>query len=72
MVEISRGHNDANVLILGTKAISDDEAERLLAKWLVVRFKGGVHQQRIEQITELEAVIGLVFPSPAQATPWSG
>jgi ribose 5-phosphate isomerase B len=68
MVEISRGHNDANVLILGTKAISDDEAERLLAKWLVVPFKGGVHQQRIEQITELEAAVGLLFPSPAQGT----
>jgi ribose 5-phosphate isomerase B len=68
MVEISRGHNDANVLILGTKAISDDEAERLLAKWLVVPFKGGAHQQRIEQITELETVVGLLFPSPAQGT----
>jgi len=68
MVEISRGHNDANVLILGTKAISDDEAERLLAKWLVVPFQGGAHQQRIEQITELEKVVGLLFPSPAQGT----
>lgn len=64
MVEISRGHNDANVLILGAKAISDDEAERLLAKWLVVPFKGGVHQQRVGQIAELEAAIGLLFPPP--------
>jgi ribose 5-phosphate isomerase B len=73
MVEISRGHNDANVLVLGTKVISDEEAERLLAKWLVVQFKGGVHQQWIEVIAQLEAVTRLHFPSVAQGTrdPWN-
>ncbi|MFI5614468.1 RpiB/LacA/LacB family sugar-phosphate isomerase [Amycolatopsis sp. NPDC051903] len=55
MVEISRGNNDANVLVLGTKVITDDEAERLLALWLSTPFKGGRHQQRVDQITALEA-----------------
>lgn len=54
-VEISRGNNDANVLIMGTKVISDDEAEQLLALWLTTPFKGGRHQDRIDQIAALEA-----------------
>ncbi|MEW2502746.1 RpiB/LacA/LacB family sugar-phosphate isomerase [Amycolatopsis sp. NPDC047767] len=55
MVEISRGNNNANVLVIGTKIITDDEAERLLALWLATPFKGGRHQDRIDQITALEA-----------------
>lgn len=54
-VEISRGHNDANVMVLGTKVTSDDEAEELLALWLDTPFKGGVHQDRVEQIGRLES-----------------
>lgn len=53
-VEISRGNNDANVLVMGTKVISDDEAEELLALWLTTPFKGGRHQDRVDQITALE------------------
>jgi len=54
MVEISRGNNDANVLVLGTKVVSDDDAERLLALWLSTPFKGGVHQGRVDQISRLD------------------
>ncbi|MGW4485510.1 RpiB/LacA/LacB family sugar-phosphate isomerase [Amycolatopsis sp. NPDC004368] len=55
MVEISRGNNNANMLVIGTKVISDDEAERLLELWLSTPFKGGRHQDRIDQISALEA-----------------
>lgn len=54
MVSISRGNNDANVLVMGTKVISDDEAERLLGLWLSLPFKGGRHQVRLDQIAALE------------------
>jgi len=54
MVEISRGNNDANVLVLGTKVLSEDEAEEMLALWLATPFKGGRHQHRIDQISALE------------------
>jgi ribose 5-phosphate isomerase B len=54
MVEISRGNNDANVLVLGTKVVAQDEAEALLALWLSTPFKGGRHQERVDQITALE------------------
>jgi ribose 5-phosphate isomerase B len=53
-VAISRGNNDANVLVLGAKVTPPDEAERLTASWLVTPFKGGRHTRRLEQIAALE------------------
>lgn len=54
-VEISRGNNDSNVLILAAKTLSNDLAEELTQAWLVTPFKGGVHQQRLDQIARIEA-----------------
>ena len=53
-VEISRGNNDANVMVLGTKVLGDDEAEELLTLWLDTPFKGGVHAARLAQISAIE------------------
>jgi ribose 5-phosphate isomerase B len=52
--EISRAHNDANVLVLGAKALTPELAEELLDLWLATPFKGGRHQQRLDQIAALE------------------
>ena len=52
--QISRGNNDSNVLVLGVKVVDADLAEEILATWLDTPFKGGVHQQRVDQITALE------------------
>ena len=52
--EISRGHNDSNVLVLGAKVVSPELAEMILQTWLTTPFKGGVHQRRLEQIASLE------------------
>jgi ribose 5-phosphate isomerase B len=52
--EISRAHNLANVLVMGAKIMAPDLAERILAVWLDTPFKGGVHQQRVDQISALE------------------
>ena len=53
-VEISRGNNDANVMVIGTKVVTDQEAVDLLALWLSTPFKGGVHQQRVDQVNRLD------------------
>lgn len=53
-VEISRGHNDANVMILGAKTIGVTEAEALVALWLATPFKGGVHAERVAQLRRLD------------------
>ena len=52
--EISRAHNDANVLVIGAKVISPDDAEELTGLWLATAFKGGRHQQRLDQIAAIE------------------
>lgn len=53
-VEISRGHNDANVMVLGAKTIGVAEAEALVTLWLATPFKGGVHADRVAQLRRLD------------------
>lgn len=52
--EISRAHNDANVLVIGAKVISPELAEELTDLWLATPFKGGRHQHRLDQIAAIE------------------
>ncbi len=52
--EISRAHNDANMLVIGAKVIAPEIAEELTDLWLATAFKGGRHQQRLDQIAAIE------------------
>ncbi len=52
--EISRGNNDANVLVLGAKVIDPERAESVLDTWLTTPFKGDVHARRVAMIAALE------------------
>lgn len=52
--EISRAHNDANVLVIGAKVVSPELAEELTELWLATPFKGGRHQLRLEQMAAIE------------------
>jgi len=52
--QISRGNNDSNVLIMGTKVVSPAQAEEIVSTWLETPFKGGEHQRRLDQIAALE------------------
>jgi ribose 5-phosphate isomerase B len=52
--EISRAHNDSNVLVIGAKVVSPELADELVDLWLSTAFKGGVHQRRLDQIARLE------------------
>lgn len=54
-VQISRGNNDANVMVIGTKVVPDADAIALVELWLDTPFNGGRHQDRVDQITALEA-----------------
>jgi ribose 5-phosphate isomerase B len=51
---ISRGNNDANVLVLAAKVLSVGLAEEIVETWLTTPFKGGVHERRVAQIAALE------------------
>jgi ribose 5-phosphate isomerase B len=52
--EISRAHNDANVLVVGAKVVPPELAEELVLLWFDTPFKGGRHQQRLDQIAAIE------------------
>jgi ribose 5-phosphate isomerase B len=52
--QIARAHNDANVLIIGAKIVAPVLAELITQLWLSTPFKGGRHQDRLDQIAALE------------------
>jgi ribose 5-phosphate isomerase B len=52
--QISRGNNDANVLVLGAKVIDADRAEQVLDIWLTTPFNGAEHARRVAMIAALE------------------
>jgi ribose 5-phosphate isomerase B len=49
---LARAHNDANVLSLGERLISEEEALAILDEWMTTPFDGGRHQRRIEMIDQ--------------------
>ena len=54
MVEMSRRHNDVNVLCLPGDLIGDRPVDDLVLMWLNTEFDGGRHAQRIEKISRIE------------------
>ncbi|HEV7654280.1 MAG TPA: RpiB/LacA/LacB family sugar-phosphate isomerase [Mycobacteriales bacterium] len=52
--EISRANNASNVLVLGAKVITPEQADEYVGIWLRTVFRGGVHQRRIDMIAALE------------------
>jgi ribose 5-phosphate isomerase B len=52
--QMSREHNDANVLAIGARIIDDRKAFNIVDKWLQSSFAGGRHQKRIDKIAEIE------------------
>lgn len=53
--EMSRLHNDATVLAIGGRIVAAGLAEEIADLWLRPDFKGGRHQRRIDQISEIES-----------------
>ncbi len=47
---LSRRHNDANVLSLGERMITEEMALAIVRVWLTTDFEGGRHAQRIAQL----------------------
>ena len=52
--EMTRRHNNANVLCMGGKIIDAETAVRLTEIFLNTPFDGGRHQRRIDQIAQIE------------------
>jgi len=52
--EMSRRHNDANVLCLGGRVLGEELAKAIVKVWLETPFDGGRHKRRIDKISEIE------------------
>ncbi len=52
VAELSRKHNDANILVLPSRFMSDDESLDTLRRWLDTPFEGGRHERRVEKIDQ--------------------
>ncbi len=56
--EMSRLHNDANVICVSADLVGEDLMERMIKVWLDTRFEGGRHARRLEKITKFEQESG--------------
>jgi ribose 5-phosphate isomerase B len=52
--EMSRRHNDANVLALAGRRIEEGDAQAIIESFLRTDFEGGRHERRVGQITAVE------------------
>ena len=54
--QMSREHNNANVLCMGERVIGVGLAEMITDTWLQGEFAGGRHERRVDKIAALEAM----------------
>src|SRR3990167_9357261 len=67
---LSRQHNNANILVLGSEHLFDDP-ELIVRSWLAAGFEGGRHARRVNQISSVEKKVleqktALKKPAPAK------
>ena len=52
--ELSRRHNDANVLCLPADLVGEELLRRIVDVWLRTEYEGGRHQRRLDKIAQFE------------------
>ena len=52
IIKLSRQHNNANILSLGARFMSEEEMYKTIEVWLSTDFESGRHQRRIEKLDE--------------------
>lgn len=52
--EMTRRHNDSNILCLGGRVVSIEKGIELAELYLLTEFEGGRHERRVDKITALE------------------
>lgn len=55
---LSREHNDANILVLGSLFVSGKRAQEIIKVWLKTPFEGGRHLRRVKKIERIEKSCG--------------
>ncbi|HCT45381.1 MAG TPA: hypothetical protein DF699_09225, partial [Phycisphaerales bacterium] len=52
--QLSRSHNDANVLCLSADLLGERLIEKIIETWMGADFEGGRHARRVNKITAIE------------------
>ena len=52
--ELSKRHNNSNILTMGARVVGTELAKMIARHWLTAEFEGGRHQRRIDMITDIE------------------
>ncbi len=52
--EMSRRHNDANMIAIGARVLGTEMAKLILRTWLTTPFEGGRHQRRVDMLMAIE------------------
>ena len=52
--ELSKRHNNSNILSMGARVVGSELAKMIARHWLEAEFEGGRHQRRIDMITAIE------------------
>jgi len=50
IAKLAREHNDANVLVLPARFVTEEQAVQILETWLTTPFEGGRHARRIQKV----------------------
>lgn len=53
--ELTRKHNDSNVLCFGARVVDENMGLQLASVFVETEFEGGRHQRRVDKITQIEA-----------------
>ena len=48
--QLARSHNNANMISLGARLVSEDDVRQIVNMWLTTPFDGGRHEKRINKI----------------------
>ena len=70
--EISRRHNDANILCFAADLLGDELIRRIVDAWLLTPFEEGRHSRRLEKLAELERQLFADTPAAAWIKPPKG
>lgn len=52
--QMSREHNNANILAMGERVIGPGLARLIVSTWLTTEFAGGRHGRRVDKISQME------------------
>lgn len=54
LAEMARSHNNANVLSMGGRVVTFEQAEKILEVFMSTEYEGGRHDRRVAQLAEIE------------------